>query len=226
MRRARVALAVIAKVPVPGAVKTRLCPPLTPTDAAALARCFLLDRVEQLGLIETGERLVAFAPPEREAEARALLPPGLRLVPQAGADLGARLDRLLTDLLAEGYAGAIAVDADSPTLPTAFLREACGHLCDARADVVVGPCEDGGYYLIGLRRPAPALFVDMPWSTPAVLDETVRRARRLGLRLVRLAPWFDVDRAEDLARLRAGRAGSPEGFRPPRTLAFLAGSGR
>ncbi len=219
----------MAKTPTPGDVKTRLCPPLTPAQAAALARCFLEDRVEQLEAIEIGDPIVAFTPREREAELRALLGPAVRLVPQAGADLGARLDRLLTDLLAEGYAAAVAVDADSPTLPTAFLTRACAHLLAAAADVVVGPSEDGGYYLIGLTLPAPALFGDMPWSTPAVL-ETVTRARRLGLRLGLLPRWFDVDRGEDLTRLRASMAnlvgdglGEAAPFRPRRTLAFVRG---
>lgn len=226
-RPARVALAVMAKAPAPGEVKTRLCPPLTPAQAAALARCFLADRVEQLAAIEGGDPMVAFTPREREAELRALLGPGVRLVPQAGADLGARLDRLLTDLLAEGYAGAVAIDADSPTLPTACLARACAHLLAGAADVVVGPTEDGGYYLIGLATPVPALFHDVPWSTPAVLEETVARARRLGLRLALLPRWFDVDRGEDLARLRAGAAPSEDGLgtapphRPRRTLAFV-----
>jgi rSAM/selenodomain-associated transferase 1 len=215
----RVALAVMAKVPLAGQVKTRLCPPLAPAEAAALARCFLLDRLEQLGEVSDGDALVAFAPKEREAEMRDGLPAGIRLVPQEGADLGARLDRVLTDLLAEGYAGAIAIDADSPTLPTAYLRRACAVIRDAAIDVVVGPCEDGGYYLIGLRVPAPALFADMPWSTALVTEETFARARRLGLRLALLPSWFDVDRGEDLARLRG--PAPPEAFRPPRTLAFL-----
>ena len=215
----RIALAVMAKAPVAGQVKTRLCPPLAPAEAAALARCFLLDRLEQLGEVSDGDALVAFAPKERDAEMRDLVPAGIRLVPQEGADLGARLDRLLTDLLAEGYAGAIAVDADSPTLPTAYLRRACAVLRDPAVDVVVGPCEDGGYYLIGLRVPAPALFADMPWSTARVTEKTLARARRLGLRLALLPSWFDVDRGEDLARL--GAPVSPEAFCPPRTLAFL-----
>jgi rSAM/selenodomain-associated transferase 1 len=215
----RVALAVMAKVPMAGHVKTRLCPPLTPAEAAALAQCFLLDRLEQLGEVSDGDALVAFTPKERDAEMRALVPAGVRLVPQEGMDLGARLDRVLTDLLAEGYAGAIAVDADSPTLPTAYLRRACGVLRDPAIDVVVGPCEDGGYYLIGLRVPAPALFRDMPWSTVMVTEETLARARRLGLRLALLPSWFDVDRGEDLTRLRA--PAPSEAFRAPRTLAFV-----
>jgi len=215
----RVALAVMAKVPVAGEVKTRLCPPLAPVQAATLAECFLLDRLEQLGEVPDADALVAFAPRERQATLRALVPPGVSLIPQEGADLGARLDRVLTDLLAEGYAGAIAVDADSPTLPTAYLRRACAVLRDAAVDVVVGPCEDGGYYLIGLRAPAPALFTDMPWSTARVTEETLARARPLGLRLALLPSWFDVDRGADLARLRA--PAPPEAFRPRRTLAFL-----
>lgn len=219
-RGRRVALAVVAKVPAPGEVKTRLCPPLVATEAAALARCFLLDRVEQLAAVPGGDPLVAFTPREREDELRSLLPAGVRLVAQNGIDLGTRLDRLLTDLLAEGYVGAIAVDADSPTLPTAFLHRACRSLLGGPTDVVVGPCEDGGYYLIGLRAPAPALFRDIPWSTPSVLEETVARARWLGLRLTLLPRWFDIDRGEDLARLRVGAAGG-EAFHPRRTLAFL-----
>ena len=217
----RIPVAIMAKVPVAGEVKTRLCPPLTPVQAAELARCFLEDRIAQLSGIPTVAPIVAFTPADREPELRPLLADGVRAVPQQGADLGARLDRLLTDLLAEGAPGAVAVDADSPTLPTDFVRRACAHLAGAETDVVLGPCDDGGYYLVGLRRPAPELFRAMPWSTPTVLDETVARARRLGLRLALLPPWFDVDRGADLERLRAS-AEAPGAHRPPRTLAFLA----
>ena len=215
----RIALAVMAKVPAAGEVKTRLCPPLAPAEAATLAECFLLDRLEQLREVPDADALVAFAPRERRPALRGLVPADVRLVPQEGADLGARLDRVLTDLLAEGYTGAIAVDADSPTLPTAYLRRACAALREDAVDAVLGPCEDGGYYLIGLRAPAPALFGDMPWSTAAVTQEALARARRLGLRLVLLPSWFDVDRGEDLARLRT--AGPLEAYQPVRTLAFL-----
>jgi rSAM/selenodomain-associated transferase 1 len=215
----RVAVAVMAKVPEPGQVKTRLCPPLTALQAAALARCFLLDRLDQLREVPDSETLVAFDPKEREEEMRSLVSPGTRLVPQEGADLGARMDRLLTGLLAEGHAGAIVIGTDSPTLPTAYLRRACDAIRDAAVDLVIGPAEDGGYYLIGLRAPAAALFVDMAWSTATVTAETLARAGRLGLRPALLPSWFDVDRGEDLARLRA--PASREAFRPPRTLAVL-----
>ena len=185
-RPGQIALAAMAKVPIAGAVKTRLSPPLTPEQAAELARCFLVDRVEQLGELAASDRLVAFTPREREPDLRGLVPPGVRLVPQVGADLGARMDRLLSDLLAEGYAGAIAVGTDTPTLPTAYLGQACEALRGGVADMVLGPSRDGGYYLIGLSAPAPELFVNMPWSTaerlrgnaPARSDQ---RAAALGL---------------------------------------------
>src|SRR5262249_53311269 len=104
----KIPVAIMAKVPAAGEGKTRLCPPLTPAQAAALARCFLQDRIAQLGAIPTVEPVVAFTPPEREPELRLLAPNSVRLIPQQGVDLGARLDRLLTDLVAEGGNGAIA----------------------------------------------------------------------------------------------------------------------
>jgi rSAM/selenodomain-associated transferase 1 len=216
----RIALAAMAKVPVRGEVKTRLCPPLTLAQAAKLGRCLVADRVEQLGAVPRADRLVAFWPPEREPEARALVPAGLRLVSQHGADLGARMGRLLSDLLAEGYAGAIVVGTDTPTLPTAYLEEACAQLRSGAADVTVGPAEDGGYYLIGLRVTAPELFTDMPWGGGTVYAETLARARARGRRVAVLPSWFDVDRPADLMRL----TGEPEpnAYRPRRTLAFLA----
>lgn len=220
----RIALAAMAKVPVAGEVKTRLCPPLRPEQAAELARCFLEDRVAQLGGLPASDRLVAFTPPERVAELRALLPPDVRLLPQRGADLGERMSRLLSDLLAEGYAGAIAVGTDTPTLPTAYLVEASEALRSGVADVVLGPSEDGGYYLIGLGAPAPELFVDMSWSTATVYAETLARAGATGRRTSILPSWFDVDRVPDLARL--GRPPERGAYRPRRTLAFLAALAR
>lgn len=116
---------------------------------------------------------------------------------------------------------SLLVGTDTPTLPTAYLQRACDALQRGAADVVLGPSEDGGYYLIGLRRPVPELFTGMPWSSSTVAAETLARIRRLGLRLALLPGWFDVDRGEDLARLRD--PGSREAFRPRRTLAFLDG---
>ena len=219
MSPGRVAIAAMAKVPVAGEVKTRLCPPLHPEEAASLARCFLQDRVEQLGELTACDRLVAYAPAGGAAALRALVP-AVRLVPQVGADLGMRMHRLLSDLLAEGYTGAVAVGTDTPTLPTAYLAEACRVLAAGEADVALGPAEDGGYYLVGLGAPAPELFVDVPWGTSTVYRATLAHARALGRRIAVLPVWFDVDHARDLTRLgREPAEGEP--YRPRRTLAFL-----
>jgi len=211
-----VAVAVMAKVPGFGPLKTRLCPPLTPALAASLYRCFLLDKVAQVvALRDAADPMVAFTPAEGRSTLTALIPSGVRLIPQEGPDLGARLHHLLAGLLQERYGGACAVDSDTPTLPAAYLREGCEILGEQRADVVLGPTEDGGYYLVGLTMARRELFEGIPWSTPKVLPETLRRARQLGLRVHQLPPWFDVDTGEDLRRLKAAER------LPERTARFL-----
>lgn len=138
------------------------------------------------------------------------MPPGLGLVAQQGRDLGERLSRLLAGLVGRGHPGAIAVDSDSPTLPMEYVSEAAERLLRDEADAVLGPSEDGGYYLIGLRGSQPALFRDIPWSTDRVFDLTQARARRLGLRVHVLPEWFDVDTDTDLRRLRAEPPAMPD----------------
>ena len=198
---ATVAVAIMAKAPRPGEVKTRLCPPLLPSEAAALYRSFLLDKIASVGALVDAQPVIAYTPDDARAEF-ADLAPGFSLVAQQGPDLGARLHSTLAGLLTDGCAGAIAVDSDTPTLPGAFLQQAVHCLSRPGPDVVLGPTEDGGYYLIGMRRAHPELFDAMPWSTPDVFDVTLHRAAMIGLRVTCLAPWFDVDTPEDLDRLR------------------------
>lgn len=199
---ARVAIAIMAKAPRAGQVKTRLCPPLTSEQAAALYGCFLADKIAQIRTLRAARPAIAFTP-EDERKAFEALAPGFLLVPQRGPDLGSRLLGSLTELLRDGAAAAVAVDSDTPTLPTAFLQQAIDRLVTGRTDVVLGPTEDGGYYLIGMRRAHPELFSGIPWSTPRVLSETLIRARAAGLDTACLPPWFDVDTPDDLQRLRA-----------------------
>jgi rSAM/selenodomain-associated transferase 1 len=220
------AVAVMAKVPGATAVKSRLHPLLGASLATRLYDCFLRDRLDALATVTGIERVVAFTPPEARDTMARIIPAGFTLVPQRGVDLGARLDGLLADLLAAGHRGAIAIDSDSPTLPMLFIAEAARALAASHADVVVGPCDDGGYYLIGLRRPHPELFDAMPWSTERVLPLTLERARRHGLRTHVLPAWFDVDTEADLVRLRDALAMRSTG--PRRTLALIremAGAG-
>jgi rSAM/selenodomain-associated transferase 1 len=215
----RVALCIMAKAPEAGQVKTRLCPPLAPAEAAGLSRCFLLDKIAQVREVTRAEPVVAYAPEGAGAVFEALAP-GFTLLPQRGGDLTARILSVLGRLFADGSEAAILIDSDTPTLPTVLLESAVISVASGEHDLVLGPSEDGGYYLIGLRRLRPELFEGMPWSTPAVLEETLRRARALGLSALSLAPWYDVDTGADLARLMTVLAVDAEGG-PRHTRRFI-----
>jgi rSAM/selenodomain-associated transferase 1 len=213
------AVAVMAKVPGALPVKSRLHGALTAERATALYRCFLLDRLDALGRVPGIAPVIAFAPAHAAAGMAALAPSGFHLVPQRDGDLGERLTALLDGLLAAGHPGAIAMDSDSPTLPMAYVARAAAELAGGAADVVLGPCDDGGYYLVGVRVPRPSLFDGIPWSTDGVLAATLARARALGLRVSVLPAWFDVDTEGDLRRLHTEmRVG--DGV-PTRTFAFV-----
>ena len=216
---ARAAVFIMAKTPRPGEVKTRLCPPLTPAHAAELYRCFLRDKIQQVRSLKEAIPAVAYAPVEGRSLFEALAP-GFALVPQRGPDLGARLANGFADFLGNGYDAALAIDSDTPTLPLAFLEQALALMRTPSVDVVLGPSEDGGYYLIGLRALHPELFEGIPWSTSEVLAETVRRAEGKGLRVARLPEWYDVDTPGDLERLKAALAGT-DGIEPFHTRRFF-----
>jgi hypothetical protein len=210
----------MTKVPGMTVVKSRLHESLGAERATELYRCFLLDRLDAVAALRDITAVVAFTPFEAEALMRALAPPALRLVPQHGADLGERLSNILTELLTRGHAGAMAVDSDSPTLPMAYLVEAATVLSGATCDVVLGPCEDGGYYLVGLRYPQPALFEGIPWSTDAVFAMTLEKARTRGLSVHVLPQWFDVDTEADLRRLHTHMT-ARRTHNPQRTYALV-----
>lgn len=217
----RPVLAVMAKAPRAGEVKTRLCPPLSPAEAADLAGAFLLDAIDLARGVDGVRRVIAFAPDDAGALFRGVAP-DFTAIPQRGQDLGARLHHVFEDVLPADGSGAIVVGSDLPTLPRRHLDDAIARL--AHGDVVIGPSEDGGYYLIGLRAPCPALFSGMTWSTDTVFDETMRRARAAGLRVSVLPPWFDVDTPVDLERLDAALATDGDGARHTRRF-FAARAG-
>jgi rSAM/selenodomain-associated transferase 1 len=216
-----IAVAIMAKAPRPGAVKTRLCPPLLAAEAAALYRCFLLDKIAAVQALVGARPVVAYTPDEAQAEF-ALLAPSFTLVAQRGPDLGTRLHATLAGLLAAGHPGAIAVDSDTPTLPREFLQQAVDYLTQPGPDVVLGPTEDGGYYLIGVRAAHRALFDSVPWSTSAVLEVTLGRAAAAGLKAVCMPAWFDVDTPDDLRRLQTALDGGPPAEEAGQTGRFLA----
>jgi len=216
-----IAVAIMAKAPWPGAVKTRLCPPLLAAEAAELYRCFLVDKISAVQALVGARPVVAFTPDEAQAEFAALAP-DFTLVPQRGPDLGARLYATLASLLEAGHPGAIAVDSDTPTLPREFLQQAIDCLSRPGPDVVLGPTDDGGYYLIGVRAAHRALFDGVPWSTSAVLEITLRQAAAAGLQTVCMPAWFDVDTPDDLRRLETVLDGSPPAKETGQTGRFLA----
>lgn len=217
----------MAKAPRRGEVKTRLVPPLTPAEAAALSGAFLRDAAENiLTAAETAaiDGWVAYSPPGSEAVFEALLPRGIRLLPSRRPGLAASLLDAADDLLATGYGGACLVNNDSPTLPTAAIGAAARALAAPGDRAVLGPAADGGYYLIGLKRLHRRLFEDIDWSTERVLRQTLDRAAEIGLATVMLPVWYDVDDLASLRRLIAEIAAADgTGYPAPHTAAVLRG---
>ena len=204
------AVAVMAKVPGQVPVKSRLHGALGAAQATELYRCFLLDRLHALSAVGAVCPVVAFTPAHARAAMAALVPPAIPLLAQEGEGLSERLTHVFARLFAGGHAAVIATDSDSPTLPVHYVVQAAEALARDEADVVIGPTDDGGYYLVGLRRPQPGFFDGIPWSTSGTRAATLARAGELGLAVQLLPPWFDVDTPDDLGRLRAqGCEGAP-----------------
>jgi rSAM/selenodomain-associated transferase 1 len=197
MQHNKNALIVVAKRPTPGKTKTRLSPPLTPELASALYECFLFDTLDQMRQVDEAQRVLAYLD---EPDYFHLIAPDFELIPQEGHDLGSRLDNALTHYLSLGSECVIIMDSDSPTLPSAYLTQGFRILSDG-ADVVLGPCDDGGYYLIGIKQPTPRLLREVHMSTPTVAAETMALAKEEGLNLVTLPAWYDVDDVMSLSRL-------------------------
>jgi len=190
------ALAIFAKAPLPGQVKTRLAPALTAEEAAALYRCFLLDTLAMARRTRRWKTLLFYTPEEAGQVMRAIVERPIELIPQGGVDLGERMHRAFQQLFARGHRVAVIIGGDLPTLPLSRLREAFSAL--ERKPVVLGPSLDGGYYLIGLQSPQPELFEGVAWGTSRVLKQAVDRLTLLGLEAECLEPWYDVDSVEDL----------------------------
>ena len=199
---AKRALIVVARKPVAGESKTRLSPPLNPEQAVELYRCFLLDTFDLMRRVDHVQPVIAYTPDDAAAYFSSIAPAGFDLVPQVGKDLSQRLHNVLSDVLGQGYQQAVVMNSDSPTLPASYVNQAFAALDDPALDVVLGPSDDGGYYLIGLKRPCQALF-DVAMSTSMVLADTLARARQQGLRVTCTPSWYDVDTQADLARLVA-----------------------
>jgi len=235
------AIGVMAKAPRPGQSKTRLCPPLTPRQAAAVSAAFLRDITENIALAArlapiTG--YVAYAPPGEEAlfgghlaaGTDLLLADGSPLMPPDVQGFGKCLLHAILAMLSRGHAAAVVLNSDSPTLPTALLARAAAALAPAGDRIVLGPADDGGYYLLGMKAAHAHLFADIAWSTDRVAETTRIRAAQLGLEVVELATWYDVDDYAGLCRL-LDEAATPAGgngllpYAAPATTVALARMG-
>lgn len=199
------ALVIFAKAPVPGQVKTRLCPPLTPDEAATVHGSFVIDTLERTRTAVSKFRLpvdryLACAPSSALAFFKIMEERhAVRLLDQEGADLGARMHAVCQTLFARGYGQVVIVGTDAPSLPLDYYRQALELL--TRHDVVFGPALDGGYYLVGLTHAVPELFREIPWSTDRVFALTAEKAAQLGLTSGVLPEWRDVDTIDDLNAL-------------------------
>lgn len=212
------AVAIMAKAPRQGEVKTRLVPPLTAAEATALSVAFIRDTAENiLAAAESVaiEGFVAYSPPGTAEMFAGVLPPALQLLPPRRAGLAASLLDATTDLLAAGYGSACLINADSPNLPARLLVDAAQTLVAPGDRMVLGPAEDGGYYLIGLKRPHPRLFEEIAWSTERVFEQTLDRAAEIGVSVHTLPAWYDVDDVAALRRLIRDLAAPPHAGSSP-----------
>jgi hypothetical protein len=223
-RKSHGALLVFAKEPVAGRVKTRMVPPLSPQQAADFYSELLRDVLDATGRIarEFGlTPILMVHPPEAVAALARSAPREFRVVAQCGANLSERMEAAVRQAAADGADRILLRGSDSPVLDRERIRTALVALDEF--DLAISPDLDGGYNLIGLRRPAPGLF-DHPMSTRTTLEDTLANAAALGLRVAVQPPTFDIDTADDLALLAAARTGETSGSVAElcaHTLAFL-----
>ncbi len=192
----------MAKASSPGRTKTRLTPPLTPQEAAELNTTFLKDITDNIARAARQTPIatyMAFGPPGSEPFFREHLPADVGLVEAWLGHFGRCLSATVEALLARGHASACVLNADSPTLPTAILVKLAQALAAPGDRAVIGPAEDGGYYVLGLKAVHPRLFEDIDWSTERVFGQTLERAAEISLPVQVLPTWYDVD---DMAALR------------------------
>src|SRR6478672_558298 len=242
------ALAVMTKAPQAGRVKTRFVPPLTPEEAAELNKCFLRDTVAAIWSVcsrrsvgdaskmqfehagashseaATAARGIAvYTPVGAESAYTDVLPGDFSLLPQRGDGFGERLYFAVEDLFKCGFGSVCLIDSDSPTVPTENFEQAVELLNTTEDRVVLGPSDDGGYYLVGVKKPHQHLFEQIDWSTERVLNQTIQRATEIGLEVKLLPTGYDVDDGASLRRLcNEILAGTTPPDVAPYTRQFLA----
>jgi rSAM/selenodomain-associated transferase 1 len=199
-------------------VKTRLVPPLSPEQAADLYRCMLCDVMARVALLPDLASYLFYEEGEAAREYFARSGRDMTYLPQQGKGLGERMEEAFRTVFAMGHSTAVVIGTDSPDLPVSFIEAAFDRLEGGESEAVFGPTEDGGYYLAGMTRLYRELFQDIPWSSGAVLQETLKRAVEAGIAVSLLPVWHDVDRVADLERPEL----LAEGNGAPLTRTFIA----
>ena len=218
----RCAMGIMMKTPRNGFSKTRLSPPLSPEEAAGISRCFLKDTSVVIEALSRQDPFVVgvaiYTPVGSEGDLGKLLPPGFKMIAQREGDFGTRLSGAAEDLFSVGFSAVCLIGSDSPTLPFHYLQDLATFLKEPKDRMVIGPCWDGGYYLLGLRDAHTRLFENITWSTDRVYGETIERSKEINLPAVTLPVWYDVDDQFSLNRLLS------ELFPERANEAFLQGS--
>ncbi|MCP4249668.1 MAG: glycosyltransferase [bacterium] len=193
-----ICLLIFAKYPTAGRVMTRVCPPLRPDEAAQVHRACLVHTCKRAGRDSTTQHVLVFSPDDSLAGMREIIGAGFELWPQGGGDLGQRLARGIDRALDAGARGVLCIGTDSPTHWPGALERAVEAL--DQADMVLGPCEDGGFYLLGVTGPVGKLFDGVAWGGPQVAHRVLDNAAALQMRVARLETGYDLDRPDDLQR--------------------------
>ena len=191
-------LLIFAKHPTPGQVMTRLCPPLTHEQAASVHRACVGLLCERAFRSWPVRPTLVITPDDAEAKFREFTGPFIAIMGQGEGDLGERLARAAKTSLDESTPAVLIIGSDSPTMPARLIHDAQSRL--AKSDVVIGPCEDGGVYLIGIKRAADGLFEGIEWSTDRVAQQLKDSAKSCGMTVAELETWYDIDRPADLDR--------------------------
>ncbi len=218
------ALAVMTKAPRAGHVKTRLVPPLTPDEAAQLNICFLRDTAAAIAHARgrAARGIAVYTPVGCETAYANILPDDFDLLPQRGDGFGERLALAAGDLFHCGFNSVCLIDSDSPTVSAEVYSRAVELLSIDGDRVVLGPSDDGGYYLIGLKQNHPELFERIDWSTERVFDQTMKRADELNVEVALLPNCYDVDDQASLTRLCTELLGRGAADAAPNTRQFLS----
>ncbi|MBI9046254.1 MAG: TIGR04282 family arsenosugar biosynthesis glycosyltransferase [Anaerolineaceae bacterium] len=216
--RKKTLIMIMAKQPLVGKTKTRMCPPLQLAEAAALFEALLKDTISLVNQLDDVQTGIAISPPGSESYFESISSVNTLLLPVEGADIGECLSKTILMGLEMGFQKVMAINSDGPSLPIDYLSMAV-ELLDKK-DVVFGPGHDGGYYLVGLQTHHKEIFQNIPWSTADVMPATLKKSAGLGLSVGLTPEWYDVDTQADLERLKKDLAKMPA-YELLNTRAFL-----